>query len=50
LCASIAAGVPVWVVWALVVIGLVEIAIDIVWSTKKSDWKKFKREKAFAAK
>jgi len=48
--AAIAAGVPVWVVWALVVIGLVEIAIDIVWSTKKSDWKKFKREMDFATK
>jgi hypothetical protein len=45
--AAIAAGVPDWVVWALVVIGLVEIAIDVVWSTKKSDWKKFKREMEF---
>jgi len=47
--AAIAAGVPAWVVWALVVIGLVEIAIDIVWSTKKSDWKKFKREMGFVS-
>jgi hypothetical protein len=46
--AAIAAGVPTWVVWALVVIGLVEIVIDIVWSTKSSDWKKFKREMEFA--
>jgi hypothetical protein len=45
--AAIAAGVPTWVVWALVVVGLAEIAIDIVWSTKKSDWKKFKREMEF---
>ncbi len=45
--AAIAAGVPTWVVWALVVIGLVEIGADIVWSTKKSDWKKFKREMEF---
>ena len=45
--AAIAAGVPTWVVWALVVVGLVEIVIDIVWSTKKSDWKKFKREMEF---
>lgn len=45
--AAIAAQVPTWVVWALVVIGLVEIAIDIVWSTKKSDWKKFNREMTF---
>jgi len=47
--AAIAAGVPAWVVWALVVIGLVEIVIDIVWSTKKSDWKKFKREMGFVS-
>lgn len=45
--AAIAAGVPTWVVWALVVVGLAEIAIDIVWSTKKSDWKKFRREMEF---
>ncbi|HEU5112859.1 MAG TPA: hypothetical protein VFU96_06035 [Acidimicrobiia bacterium] len=47
--AAIAAGLPTWVVWALVVIGLVEIVIDIVWSTQKSDWKKFKREMEFAS-
>jgi hypothetical protein len=47
--AAIAAGVPTWVVWALVVIGLVEIVVDIVWSTKKSDWKKFKREMEFVS-
>ena len=47
--AAIAAGVPIWVVWALVAIGLVEIAIDIVWSTKKSDWKKFKREMGYVS-
>lgn len=46
--AAIAAGVPTWVVWALVIIGLVEIGVDIVWSTKSSDWKKFKREMEFA--
>jgi len=46
--AAIAAEVPTWVVWALVVIGLVEIGVDIVWSTKSSDWKKFKREMSFA--
>ena len=45
--AAIAAGVPTWVPWALLVIGLVEIVTDIVWSTKASDWKKYKREMAF---
>jgi hypothetical protein len=47
--AAIAAGVPTWVVWALVVIGLVVIGVDIVWSTKKSDWKKFKREMEYVS-
>jgi hypothetical protein len=42
--AAIAAGVPTWVVWALVIIGLIEIVTDIIWSTKASDWKKFRRE------
>ncbi len=46
--AAFAAGVPTWVVWTLVVIGLVQIATDVAWSTKASDWKKFKREMRFA--
>lgn len=44
--AAIAAGVPTWVPWALLVIGLAQIATDLAWSTKASDWKKFKREMA----
>jgi hypothetical protein len=47
--AALAADVPGWVPWALVVIGLVEIAFDIVWSTKSSDWKKYRREMKLAA-
>ncbi len=46
--AGVAADVPVWSVWALVVIGLIQIATDVFWSTSASDWKKFKREMAFA--
>ncbi|HSJ85452.1 MAG TPA: hypothetical protein VLA91_16750 [Acidimicrobiia bacterium] len=46
--AALAAGLPTWVVWALVVIGLAQIATDILWSTKASDWKKFRREMGFA--
>jgi hypothetical protein len=45
--AAIAAGVPDWVPWALVVIGLVAIGTDIFWSTKSSDWKRFRREMAY---
>jgi hypothetical protein len=46
--AAIAAGVPDWVPWALVVIGMGAIATDVVWSTKSSDWKKYRREMALA--
>jgi hypothetical protein len=46
--AAFAADLPGWVVWALLLIGLVEIVTDIVWSTKASDWKKFRREMALA--
>jgi len=42
--AAFAAEVPTWVVWALMGIGLAQIATDILWSTKASDWKKFRRE------
>jgi hypothetical protein len=46
--AAIAAGVPDWVPWALVVIGFASIVTDIFWSTKSSDWKKYRREMALA--
>jgi hypothetical protein len=46
--AAIAADLPVWAVWAVVLIGVVAIITDIVWSTSKSDWKRFRREMGFA--
>ncbi len=46
--ASLAAGVPAWATWALVAGGIVALAADVLWSTKASDWKKFRREMAFA--
>jgi hypothetical protein len=46
--AGLAAGVPVWAVWALVAMGVVALATDVLWSTKASDWKKFRREMSFA--
>lgn len=45
---AVAAELPVWAVWVLVALGLAAIVTDVVWSTKKSDWKKFRREIAFA--
>lgn len=41
---AIAAGLPVWAVWVLPVVGVISIITDLLWSTKKSDWKKFRRE------
>ena len=44
--AALIAGVPSWATILLVVIGVVSIITDILWSTKVGDWKKFRREMA----
>ncbi len=41
-------GVSGWVTALLVVVGIVQIATDVLWSTKASDWKKFRREMRYA--
>lgn len=46
--AALIAGVPNWATILLVVIGVVSVITDILWSTRISDWKKFRREIAFA--
>lgn len=46
--AAVAADLPVWVAWVLAAAGLVMVVIDVVWSTKSSDWKRFRREMRFA--
>lgn len=46
--AAVAADLPAWVAWALAAVGLVTVVIDVVWSTKSSDWKRFGREMRFA--
>lgn len=38
---------PSWTVWALVVLGVGQILTDVLWSTKSSDWKKYRREMQF---
>lgn len=38
---------PWWAWAALLVIGAGTIATDVVWSTKSSDWKKFRRERRY---
>lgn len=42
--AALAADLDSWVVVVLVVVGVGSIITDVVWSTSKSDWKKFRRE------
>ena len=42
------ADIPGWAVIVLLVVGVGQIITDILWSTRSSDWKKFKREMAFA--
>ncbi|HET9259878.1 MAG TPA: hypothetical protein VFP42_07090 [Acidimicrobiia bacterium] len=46
--AAIAAGLPDWVWWILLAAGAGMILTDLLWSTKASDWKRFRREMAFA--
>lgn len=46
--AAVAADLPTWAVALLPVIGVGVIVLDAVWSTKMSDWKKYKREMGFA--
>jgi hypothetical protein len=46
--AAIAADLPAWAVWGLAVIGIASIVTDVLWSTRSSDWKRFKREMRLA--
>ena len=46
--AALIAGVPAWATILLVVMGVVSIITDILWSTQVGDWKKFRREMSFA--
>jgi hypothetical protein len=41
--------VPTWVTWALLALGALQILTDVVWSTRSSDWAKFRREMAYTA-
>lgn len=41
-------GVPGWVTGLLIAVGVAQIVTDVAWSTKASDWKKFRREMRFA--
>lgn len=45
--AAVAADLPIWMPWALAALGVAQIATDAAWSVKKSDWKKFRRERSY---
>jgi hypothetical protein len=40
-------AIPTWVPLILLGLGMIQIVTDVVWSTKSSDWAKFRREMAF---
>jgi hypothetical protein len=46
--AAIAADLPTWVTWVLLAAGVGQVLTDVFWSTKSSDWMKFRREMEFA--
>lgn len=46
--AAVAADLPTWVAWFLVITGVAAAATDAIWSTTKSDWAKFRREMSYA--
>ena len=39
---------PAWSAWILLGLGLLQIATDVLFSVRSSDWKKFRRERAVA--
>lgn len=45
---ALIAGVPWWAVAALVALGIGQLFTDALWSTKVSDWSKYRREMAIA--
>lgn len=46
--AAVAADLQTWAIVAIVVLAVVQVVTDVLWSTKAADWKKFKREMNFA--
>ena len=43
-----ASDAPAWAAWAIVAIGVGQVATDMLFSTKSSDWKKVRRERKVA--
>lgn len=45
---ALGAGAPLWAILVLIGLGVFQIATDILFSTKASDWKRVRRERAVA--
>jgi hypothetical protein len=45
---AVVIGTAMWAVLALLALGVLQIALDVLFSVKTSDWKKFRREMEFA--
>jgi hypothetical protein len=43
-----ASDAPAWAAWIVAAFGVLQIVTDVLFSTKSSDWKKVKRERAIA--
>jgi hypothetical protein len=43
-----ASGAPVWAALVVLALGVLQIVTDVLFSTRSSDWKKVKRERAIA--
>ncbi|MFV1971087.1 MAG: hypothetical protein ACC683_08815 [Acidimicrobiia bacterium] len=47
--ALLSSAITGWVAIVLLALGIVQIITDVLWSTKSSDWAKFKREREYVA-
>jgi hypothetical protein len=45
---AVVAGVPWWTLGVLLAIGIGQLVTDALWSTRSSDWSKYRREMAIA--
>jgi hypothetical protein len=43
-----ASAAPAWAAWALVALGVAQVALDLRYSVRSSDWMRVKRERRFA--
>lgn len=45
---AVVAGIPFWSLAALIVVGVAQLFTDALWSTRSSDWHRYRREMAIA--